>query len=125
MAAQPVFNLDGSDFWGISVLWIIPALAGATTYLSSYFMQKFSTAQPATPDGKNPMKSMMMFFPLFTVWIAFTFPAGVGFYLVVSNLLQTAQQWGVNKFLISKTTNSETEVIEVNATKNRKNRKKS
>jgi len=124
LSAVPNFDMSAT-FWGIEVLWIIPLLAGATTYLSSQIMQKFnSAAQPVTADGKNPMKSMMMFFPLFTVFIAFTFPAGVGLYWIISNLLMTAQQWGVSKYLKSKQANSGTEVIEINATQNRKNRKK-
>ena len=126
-------DLSGQPYWGPALmqprpnlLWIIPVLAGATTYLSSQFMQKFNpTPQPAAAEGQpNPMKSMMMFFPLITVWFAFTFPAGVGLYWIISNVLQTVQQWGVNKFLQPKS-NHETEVIEVNAEKNRKFRKNS
>jgi len=124
LSQVPNFDMSGRNFFGIDWIWIIPILAGATTYLSSRLMQKMNAgAQMTTPDGKNPMQSMMLFFPIFTLGIAFTFPAGVGLYWTISNLLQTGQQWGVNKFLKSKS-NPETEVIEVNANKNRKNRKK-
>ena len=124
LQAIPNFDLSSSTF-GIELLWIIPILAGLTTYLSSRIMQQLnSAAQPTTPDGKNPMQTMTMIFPLITLGIAFTFPAGVGLYWIISNLLQTGQQWGVNKFLQNKNSNSGTEVIEVNANKNRKNRKK-
>jgi len=105
-----------------NILWIIPLVAGLTTYLSSRIMQKFNPS-PASPDGKNPMQAMLLFFPFFTVYIAFTFPAGVGLYWIVSNLLMTAQQFGVHKYLQRKS-NSETEVEVINVTQNRKGRKK-
>ena len=123
-------NLSEIPNWGPAlmtpspnVLWVIPIVAGLTTYLSSRAIQKFAQAPMATPDGKNPMKMMMLFFPFFTVWIAFTFPAGVGLYWIVTNFLQTGQQYGVHKFLQRKS-NSETEVDVIHVKQNRKGRKK-
>jgi YidC/Oxa1 family membrane protein insertase len=107
------------DFSTPNVLWIIPIVAAGTTYLSSKMMQTLNPATTQAEDGKNPMKSMMMFFPIFTGWIAFTFPAGVGLYWIVTNILQAATQWGASTYLKNKKTNSKTEVIEINANKNR------
>lgn len=64
--------------------YILPALAALTTYVS--------TKQTSTEQTQQT-KMMLMFMPLFIGYITITFPAGLGLYWVVSNLVQIAQQW--------------------------------
>ena len=107
------------QFTSVDIMWIIPILAAGSTYLSSQLMQKLSPQPaPAGADGKNPMQNMMLIFPLITGWMSFSFPVGVGFYWIISNILQTAQQWGANAYLRTKADPTEVQIIDV--TKNRK-----
>ena len=63
--------------------------------------------------------------PLMSAWFAFTLPAAIGLYWIVSNILALAQQAILNKVINPGITEEqiEGEVI-VNAKKNRKKRKK-
>lgn len=64
--------------------YILPVLAAATTYVT--------TKQTGTdPSQQNQM--MQLFMPLFIGYITTTFPAGLGLYWVVSNVVQIVQQW--------------------------------
>jgi len=84
-----------------SVLWIIPVLAAASTY----YMSKLSSAQSASSasQSENPtaasMNTMMKIMPLMTAWFTFSFPAGIGLYWVLSNVVQIGQQYFINLFL--------------------------
>jgi len=78
-----------------SLLWLIPILAGATTYFSSKMM---TGAQPSAggDTAASMNKNMMVIFPIFTVWICFSMPSGVGLYWVISNVLSMLQQYIYN-----------------------------
>lgn len=112
--------------WETMLLWIIPLLSG----LSSFASGKLSQAMQPTPqrdangEEKNPMQSMMLFMPLISAWFAFTLPATVGLYWIVSNILQLGQQLVLNKVVKIDLTDEQIEGEIVNAKKNRKKRKK-
>lgn len=62
--------------------------------------------------------------PIFSAWIAFTLPAAIGFYWILSSILQLIQQIAVNKIAnVEDVEEGVKEEIE-NAKKNRKKRKK-
>lgn len=65
--------------------YIIPMLSALTTYIQ----QK----QTMTDSSNAQNKMMMIFMPIFIGYITITFPAGLGIYWVVGNLVQIAQQW--------------------------------
>lgn len=66
--------------------WILPILAGATTY--------FSMNSASSGMAQNPtMKTMNMMFPFMIIWWGRSFPAGLTLYWVVSNLFQIVQQY--------------------------------
>lgn len=65
--------------------YIIPVLSALTTYIQ----QKQTTTDMTSAQNKM----MMIFMPLFIGYITITFPAGLGIYWVVGNLVQIAQQW--------------------------------
>lgn len=64
--------------------FILPLLAAATTYIST---------KQTTSDQSQQNKMMLMFMPLFIGYITVSFPAGLGLYWVVSNMVQIGQQW--------------------------------
>lgn len=110
------------------LLWSIPALSG----LSSYAVSKLSQAQnPQKPkkdengeEAPNPMKSMMIFMPLMSAWIAFTLPAAVGLYWIISNILSMVQQVVLTKLITPGISDEQIEGEILNAKKSRKKRKK-
>lgn len=120
---------EGGVTWNMVGLWIIPILAGGSSYITSKISQAAQPQQPAQVDENgvekaNPMKTMMVVMPLFSAWIAFTMPAAIGFYWILSSIIQLLQQFLVNK--VANVGLSEEEIkgeIE-NAKKNRKKRKK-
>ena len=64
--------------------FIIPLLCALTTYVQ----QKQTTTEMTQQN-----KMMLIFMPVFIGYITITFPAGLGIYWVVRNLVQIAQQW--------------------------------
>ena len=78
-----------------SCMWIIPLLSFLTSVLSTVLMQKIQGNQQM--QGQGCMKYMMYIMPLFTTWIAYTVPAAVGFYWIVSTVLQFFQSLILHK----------------------------
>ncbi|CUH95770.1 putative membrane protein [Propionispora sp. 2/2-37] len=68
--------------------YIVPILSAATTYL-----QQKQTMASSDPKMNQQNQIMLIFMPLFIGYITLTFPAGLGVYWVVSNLIQIVQQW--------------------------------
>ena len=74
------------------VIWIIPILAFVTAMASSLYM--YARQRKQNPDmAKNPTMGCMTFMsPMMSLWFTFMFPAGVGFYWIISNILSFIQQ---------------------------------
>lgn len=93
------FNFIGMDLSrtpslnDISPLLLIPVLAGLTTFLTSWLTQKMS-GNKASSDNQNAQTMQMMnyIFPFMTVFFAFSLPAGLGLYWIISNIVQFVQQ---------------------------------
>ncbi len=92
-----------------ALLWFIPILSGASAWLSSYLMKPkqpkeekhrvlAENEKPKENASADTMNSMSMMMPFMSVFFAFTLPAGVGLYWIVSNLIQIVQHFMVNKF---------------------------
>lgn len=79
------------DFKVFNILWLIPILSGVTSLMTSalsYMRQKKTNPEMS----KNPAMGCMSFgMPLFSVYIAFQFPAGIGIYWTMSNLFMFFQ----------------------------------
>ncbi len=74
-------------------LLLIPVLSGIISFLSSKISKKLNsvaTAQAGTDAGAS-MKVMDMIMPLFSVYIAYIVPGAVGFYWMMSNVIQVGQ----------------------------------
>jgi len=84
------FNFGQAGFLWIADLgkpdstYILPILAGLTTYLSS------KIATPATTENAN--NTMNIFMSIFIAWMAVNFASGLALYWVVSNIIQILQQ---------------------------------
>lgn len=90
-----IFGLDLSvtpNFKEPGVIWIIPILAFLTAMASSVYM--YARQRKQNPDmAKNPTMGCMTFMsPMMSLWFTFMFPAGVGFYWIISNILSFIQQ---------------------------------
>lgn len=76
-----------------SLIWLIPILSGVTTLLTSvYTTLKQKKINPiAAKTNAMSTGCMMATMPLFSVYICFTVPGGVGFYWVCSNVMSFIQ----------------------------------
>ena len=84
---------------------IIPIIAGATTFLQTYALNKNSQAQTGASANDPTMQSMKMmnyFMPIMMGVMTVSLPAGLGVYWAVSNLFQALQTIIVNKALRKK-----------------------
>lgn len=122
-------NIPENFGWGTVGLWLIAILSGVSAYASSKISQALQPQQQPQVDENgvekaNPMKTMMIIMPIFSAWIAFTLPAAIGFYWVLSNVIQIIQQVAITKLASVDISDEEIEGEILNAKKNRKKRKK-
>lgn len=84
MGAQPDFKVR-------DLLWLIPVLSGVSSLLSSIYM--YVRQLKTNPEmAKNPsMGCMILGMPLFSVYLAFKLPAGIGIYWIISNIFSFIQ----------------------------------
>ncbi|KAB3533833.1 membrane protein insertase YidC [Alkaliphilus pronyensis] len=92
--SEEIYQQINTSFLWLSNLtdpdpWILPILAGATTYLSSITM--------SSNKNDQTQKMMTYFFPILIFWWGRSFPAGLTLYWVVSNGFQAAQQIIITK----------------------------
>lgn len=75
-----------------NLYWLIPLLSFATAMLSAVFM--YIKQKQQNPEmAKNPSMGCMTFMsPLMSLAFTFMFPAGVGVYWIISNVLSFIQQ---------------------------------
>lgn len=81
---------------------LIPVLAWGTQVLNMKLMPS-----AASGDNKNAanaqmeatMKGMNTFMPLFTAFICFTFPVGIGIYWIIGAVIRSIQQLVINRHL--------------------------
>ena len=81
------------------VALLIPILSGLTQWINIKLMPQ----SPGMDDRENPMansmKTMNMIMPLFSVFMCFTMPAGLGLYWIFSAICRSVQQVAINKYL--------------------------
>jgi len=89
-------SIAGFGFPGI----IIPLLSVATTFASSYLMQKAQRSND--PAQKMQQKIMLFGMPLFLGYITSIMPIGVGIFWVTSNIFQMLQHYALTKYYANK-----------------------
>lgn len=101
---------------------MIPILSGITQYISIKLSQSISgSAQQMDNQMAGTMKTMNLTMPIFSAFMVFSFPTGIGVYWVVSAVVRCFQQILINKQL-SKI--SVEDLIEKNKEKAAKKREK-
>ena len=93
LTATPHFSFD--IFHSFEKSWIMPLLAFAAQMLSSLFSMKLQ--KKTNPDAPN-MTGMLIFMPLFSLFIGFSLPCGVTFYWACSSLIGGLLQVAVQYF---------------------------
>ena len=85
--------------WASIGLILIPILAGASQFLLTRITMR---QQPQQDAAANASKSMMYTMPLFSVFLAFTFPAAVGLYWVAQSAFQAVQEFFLGNFFMKR-----------------------
>lgn len=93
-----VFNLSVVPSLAWQPLVIIPFLAGAAAWFSTWISQK--TSMQVTPAGGAGMVMKLM--PLISVYFGFVLPAGLGVYWIVNSLLSIVQDMYISKIVKKK-----------------------
>jgi YidC/Oxa1 family membrane protein insertase len=75
------------------LVFILPALVVATTYLS----QKLMTPVSADPSQASMTKQMNIIMPMMFGLFALQFASGLSIYFIVSNVVGAAQSWLMNR----------------------------
>ena len=81
---------------------LVPVLAWATQWINMKLMPTASSNNSGNGTQSQmeaTMKSMNIFMPLFTAFICFTFPFGIGIYWIIGSLVRTVQQLIINRHL--------------------------
>ena len=100
MAANPWSMVTGFTFtWAAIGLILIPILAGGSQWLMTKITMKH---QPAADPSAASANRMMMFMPLFSVYIAFTMPAALGVYWIAQSAFAAVQEFFMGKFFNKK-----------------------
>lgn len=100
------FNFFGLDlsatpsFTQINALWIIPVLSALTSYAVSKLSQKMTNPEGSENAAAAQVNTMNKIMPLISAWFTFSFPAGIGLYWVMSNVVRGAQQFFINKYFM-------------------------
>ena len=107
LSRLPDFTLWGTNlartpsFSELSLLWLIPILAAALTWLSSVLIRKWNNPGAATEQNQqmnSTMNSMNIMMPLMTLWMTFSFSGMLGVYWIYQSILGILQS-----FILSKT----------------------
>ncbi|MGN0587533.1 MAG: YidC/Oxa1 family membrane protein insertase [Oscillospiraceae bacterium] len=97
MGATPSIHPEVWDSAAV-ILFIIPILSGLFQLIMSVYSQ---IRQKKMSGGTNPaggsMTMMLYIMPIFSVWIAYSFPAAIGFYWAMSSFFGLVQQIVLNK----------------------------
>ena len=72
-------------------LFLIPILSGLMQLVSTIYIQKMQKKRNPDMPNMGSMNAMLYTMPLFSVWLAFTVPAGVGFYWLCSSAFSFLQ----------------------------------
>lgn len=82
------------------ILAAIPFLAGLAQLISSFYSQMYQKkVNPSMQQaGGGCMNVMMYGMPLFSIWIAFSCPAGLGFYWIWSALITFIITFALNQY---------------------------
>lgn len=73
------------------ILLMIPIMSGIIQLIMTIYMQIRNKKMNPDAPSMGGMNIMLYVMPLFSVWIAFKYPAGIGFYWTMSSLFSFVQ----------------------------------
>lgn len=82
------------EVWNLSsiCLLMIPILSGVFQLILTIYTQiRSKKMNPEASQMMGGMNIMLYIMPIFSIWIAYSFPAGVGFYWAISSLFSLIQ----------------------------------
>lgn len=86
--------------WGIVIgALLIPILSAATQWINVKLMPQAAnnSDNDAASSMASSMKMMNTIMPLFSAWLCFSFPAGLGLYWVAGSVVRSIQQVVINR----------------------------
>jgi len=106
LGAVPQWNFLWTTNWSDSSVWLpglllflIPFVSGALSFVSS----RIATKASPTPEGQQGSMQMMTYImPLFSVYLAFIMPAALGVYWAAGSVLTIIQDLVLNNMYIKK-----------------------
>lgn len=97
-------NWDAKNYGAVAIAVLIPVLSGFFQWLSSKVVQTNTNTnnnnnnQGDTAAAINSsMKTMLYIMPVFSIWICYTLPLGIGIYWTMSAVYRTISQVFINK----------------------------
>lgn len=79
---------------------LIPVLSAVTQWINYKLMpQQNNTGNEQANTMAATMKTMNTFMPLFSAWLCFTLPSGMGLYWVAGSIVRSIQQVLINKHI--------------------------
>lgn len=82
-------------FAGINILWLIPLISGLTAFASSlislHYTKQLNASGEKMPGQGCSNVMMLAMMPLFSLFITFGVPGGVGIYWICSNIIAVVQ----------------------------------
>ena len=82
-------NLSQTPEWGWNWTILISALTSLAISLISMRLNRDPSGEKQ--PGMGAMKGLMLFMPLFSLWVGFQYTTGVGMYWIISNILSGVQ----------------------------------
>ncbi|MCI7767073.1 MAG: YidC/Oxa1 family membrane protein insertase [Oscillospiraceae bacterium] len=124
LGAVPNSLFNDGTVWNAAAisLMLIPVLSGVIQLIMTFYTTaKQKKLNPEASSQMAGMNAMFYLMPIMSVWMAFSFPAGIGYYWICSSLVGFAQSIILNKIY---TPEYVAKLIEKDKQKN-KNKKKS
>ncbi len=88
------------DFYVILIAILIPVLSAVTQWLNVKFTPQAASSNSGNSQADQmqaSLKMMNVFMPIFSAFICFSFPAGVGLYWIAGSVVRSVQQVLINK----------------------------
>lgn len=96
-------NLAETPTFGFNWTIVIPIMSALTSLIISLISIHLNKPQNGEKNAMmGTTKIMMLFMPLFSLWVGFNYTVGVGLYWVVSNLLSALQMYVLAKIFQKK-----------------------
>ncbi|MGN0622103.1 MAG: YidC/Oxa1 family membrane protein insertase [Porcipelethomonas sp.] len=95
LGSIPTIHPEGGWTKTAVALVMIPVVSGLVQLIYTIYTQRKSKKMNPDMPSMGAMNIVMFIMPLFSVWLAFTVPAGVGFYWIWSSVFAFIQSIGL------------------------------